>query len=218
MALDQEDTSCIVYDDLEWEQELRDAGSGGRFWTERSNAPTYTCDLILNQGVVRCHDAFLQTVSRSGLPLQYEHVSGLSIPPGVVSFLHTSLVDYTGPVSILIQEDVVLDIRLRWSRLNCIWLQQIDFVKVAPIYASGCKALRPLSKPLMYIPCWVDLDHQDATYESQRLERNSRGLSLYGTVRDKWHESNGYLRIGIFVVHPNETRIVSEIKKQQGLT
>lgn len=218
MSLDEDETSITIHDTIEWNQTIRANGSAGRFWTEQSNAPVHLVDTIVNRGTLRCHDTFTVESSRSGLPLQYTHAPGYSLPLAVLQFIENHLAEYVGPVSLKIQEDVVVDLRLRWSKLNCIWLQQIDFLKIAPAYACGMRPLRPLAKPLLYIPCWVDDDNQDVRLEASRLAERKTGLPLYETDASKWSECCGYTRIGVFAINPRDLSRVQSIKVQQGLT
>jgi hypothetical protein len=218
MSLDEDETAITIHDQVEWNQLLRTEGSCGRYWTTKSEAPVYAVDAIINKGDTRCHDAFSVVYSRSRLPLRYDHTPGYSIPIPVLQFLKQHLPDYVGPVSLRIQEDVIVDLRLRWGTLNCAWLQQIDFVKTAPSYATSLKPLRPMTKPMVYVPCWVDEDSQDAIFELNRLRTSGMSLSLYETNMDSWRECNGYTRICVFVVSPNEVSRVASIKRDHGLT
>lgn len=218
MSLDDDDTAVTVHDEVEWNELLRVDGSGGRYWSMKSEALIYVVDAIINKGSVRCCDVFSVNHSRNGLPLRYDHVPGYNLPLGVLQFLSTHLADYVGPVSLRVQEDIIVDLRLRWSTINCIWLRQIDFVKTAPSYATTQKMLRPMTVPLVYIPCWVDDDTQDAAFQVEQLVKSTVPLSLYLTRRENWATCGSYTRVGVFAVSPNDVLKAMAIKREHGLT
>jgi hypothetical protein len=219
MALDEEDTSIIITDEVEYHRALRSSGGGaGWFWAETSKAQVYILDAIIHLGSVRCEDTFSVTTSSSGLPLAYEHRPGYSVPPSVLQLMSQILCEYTGPLSLRIQEDIVTDCRLRWSSPGCIWHQQIDFVKTAPAYVASTRQLRPLIKPLVYVPCWVDDDHQDTALEAGLLEREKGDLPVYEANRTQWKTCGVFVRIGVFAVHPSAVSTVEQLKRAHGWT
>jgi hypothetical protein len=218
IGLDEDDTHMLVQDDVEFDQFVRDNGSSGKFWVTASQAELFIVDMIVNNGIVRCHDAFLLRRSVAGLPLFYRHQPGYCMPGPVVDLLARVFNNYTGPVSLRIQEDVATDCRLRWNSLNYVWKQQIDFVKIAPARVTSTKTLRPLIKALDYIPCWIDEEHTHADAEMREMKKHSEQFQMYSTKREERDYCHGYVRIGVFVVNPEDAPQIMQLKKQHGWT
>ena len=216
VSLDEEETQTIISDRIAYTEFIRENGTGGWFWTAASSLPTIIVDTILHRGMPRCYDAFQLTTANSGLPLAYTHHLQYSLPDRCRNFIERTLTSYSGPASFRIQGETILDCRLRWNSLNYIWKQQIDFVKTAPTRLSSLKALRPLRKELIYIPCWINEADCHGDLESETLLQQSDDYEVY-SIDDRvyWRD---YVRIGVFAVSPEQYSEITSIKHKNGWT